>query len=256
MPIRRVIDPSMPLDDRTTFSPGDPEPRVCAATMIAADGWNVARLELGSHSGRHCDAPFHFLEERPRLDALPLERFLGPGVVVDATGLAPRTPIGWDPVAPHAARLRPGAIVLLRTGWDDHRGTDADFDHPTLDGDACAAILERGVRTIGIDAINLDETRRAELDRSTFRCHAQISAVGGVIVENLVGLGAIDFPDPARQRAAAARARRRRRPGACGRDRGAGLTPWPPLRPASARACAPGAATAASPWPSSPHAAA
>jgi kynurenine formamidase len=125
MPIRRVIDLSMPLDDRTPFYPGDYEPRVCAATTIATDGFNVARLELGSHSGTHCDAPFDFLEDGARLDALPLERFLGPGVVVDATGLAPRTPIGWDVVAPHAARLGPGAIVLLRTGWDAHRGTDA-----------------------------------------------------------------------------------------------------------------------------------
>ena len=53
MPIGRVIDLSMPLDDGTPFYPGDPEPRVCAATTIAADGFNVARLELGSH----CDAP-------------------------------------------------------------------------------------------------------------------------------------------------------------------------------------------------------
>jgi len=52
MPIRRVIDLSMPLDARTPFCPGDPEPRIFAATTIAADGFNVARLALGSHSPR------------------------------------------------------------------------------------------------------------------------------------------------------------------------------------------------------------
>jgi kynurenine formamidase len=196
MPIRRVIDLSMPLDDRTPFYPGDPEPRICAATTIAAGGFNVARLELGSHSGTHCDAPFHFLEDGARLDDLPLERFVGPGVVVDVIGLDPRTAIGWERIAPYADRLAPGAIVLLRTGSDAHRDTGAYFDHPFLDGDACAAILERGVRTIGIDAINLDETPEGPLDRDRFRCHAAISAAGGVIVENLVGLAAVDFPDP------------------------------------------------------------
>jgi kynurenine formamidase len=196
MPIRRVIDLSMPLDERTPFYPGDPEPVVCAATTIAADGFNVARLELGSHSGTHCDAPFHFLEDGLRLDALPLERFVGPGVVVDATGLAARTAIGWDRIEPHADRVGPGVIVLLRTGWDEHRDTDAYFDHPFLDGDACAELLARGVRTVGIDAINLDETPRGALDRARFRCHRHISEAEGVIVENLVGLGAVDFADP------------------------------------------------------------
>src|SRR5215211_681696 len=196
MPIRRIVDLSMPLDERTPFYPGDPEPRICAATTIAAGGFNIARLELGSHSGTHCDAPFHFLEDGARLDDLPLERFVGPGVVVDVAGLDPRTAIGWERIEPYAERLAPGAIVLLRTGWDAHRDTGPYFDHPFVDGDACEAILERGVRTIGIDAINLDETPRAELDRARFRCHAAISAAGGVIVENLTGLGAIDFADP------------------------------------------------------------
>ena len=196
MPIRRVVDLSMPLDERTPSYPGDPAPAICAATTIAADGFNVSRLELGSHSGTHCDAPYHFDPAGARLDELPLERFLGPGVVVDVTGLEPRAAIGWDRLAPRAAAFGPGAIVLIRTGWDAHRGDHAYFAHPYLDGEACARLLELGVRTIGIDAINLDETPAGELDLARFRCHAQISAAGGVIVENLVGLGAIDFTDP------------------------------------------------------------
>ena len=191
MPVRRVIDLSMPLDERTPFYPGDPEPRICAAQTIAADGF-----ELGSHSGTHCDAPFHFREGGARLDELPFERFLGRGVVLDVTGLAPRAAIGWDLLAPHAPALGPGVIVLLRAGWDAHRETGAYFEHPYLDGDACARLLDAGVRTIGIDAINLDETPAGDLDLERFRCHAPISDAGGVIVENLVGLGAIDFPEP------------------------------------------------------------
>lgn len=196
MPIRRVVDISMPLDERTPAYPGDPQPRICAAATIADDGFNVSRLDLGSHSGTHCDAPYHFLDDGARLDDLPLERFIGPGIVIDAWGLAPRTPITWERIAPHASRLGRGVIVLLHTGWDEHRGTDAYFDHPYLDGDACEQLVESGVLTVGIDAINLDETPVGELDRSRFRCHALISRAGGVIVENLARLGAVDFPDP------------------------------------------------------------
>jgi kynurenine formamidase len=196
MPVRRVIDLSMPLDERTPFYRGDPESRICAAQTIAADGFNVSRLELGSHSGTHCDAPFHFREDGARIDELPFERFLGRGVVVDVTGLAPRTAIGWDRLAPYAAALGPGVIVLLRTGWDAHRETAVCFEHPSLDGDGCARLLDAGVRAIGIDALNLDETLAGDVALERFCCHAQISDAGGVIVENLVGVKAIDFPDP------------------------------------------------------------
>ena len=96
--------------------------------------------------------------------------------MVDVTGLAPRTPITWEHLAPAADAFGPGVIVLLRTGWDVHRESDAYFTHPYLDGDACARLLALGVRTIGIDAINIDETPAGDLDLERFRCHAQISA--------------------------------------------------------------------------------
>jgi kynurenine formamidase len=187
----RVVDLSIPIDETTPFYPGDPEPRVCAAQTIARDGFNVSRLELGSHSGTHCDAPFHFLADGATLDEVPLERFVGPGVLVDATGLEPRTPIGWERLAARADAFRPGAIVLLHTGWDARRTDRSYFEHPYLDGDACERLLGTGVRTIGIDAINIDETPTRELDRATFRCHAAISGASGVIVENLANLQAL-----------------------------------------------------------------
>jgi kynurenine formamidase len=187
----RVVDLSIPIDGTTPFYPGDPEPRVCAATTIARDGFNVSRLELGSHTGTHCDAPFHFLEDGPTLDQLPLERFVGPGVLVDATGLEPRAPITWERLEERADAFGPGAIVLLHTGWDARRTDPSYFDHPYLDGDACERLLATGVRTIGIDAINIDETPAGDLDRATFRCHGAISAAAGVIVENLANLQAL-----------------------------------------------------------------
>lgn len=189
----RVIDLSIPLDDRTPFYPGDPQPRVRPATTIAADGFAVSHLELGSHSGTHCDAPSHFLEGGLTLEQLPLERFVGPGVLVDAADLAPRAPITWERLAPlhDAGALRAGAIVLLRTGWDAHRADQLAFDHPYLDGDCAERLVELGVLTVGIDAVNLDETPAGELDRATFRCHAAILGAGGVIVENLAGLEAL-----------------------------------------------------------------
>lgn len=186
----------MPIDDRTPYYPGDPRPVVCPATTIAREGVNVSRLDIGSHTGTHCDAPYHFLEDGLRLDELPLERFVGPGVVIDCTRVGPRTPLTTNLLEPYGEQLGPGVIVLLHTGWDVRSTPETIFDHPFLDAAACSALLDRGVRTIGIDAINIDETPAGPIDRSRFPCHEAISRAGGVIIENLVGLRGVDFADP------------------------------------------------------------
>jgi kynurenine formamidase len=104
--------------------------------------------------------------------------------------------ITWAHVEPVAEAIEPGCIVLLHTGWSRHYGTDAYFDNPYLDAGACRELLARGVRTFGIDAINIDETPDSEHPGIGFPVHHLIAAAGGIICENLTGLAAIDFAEP------------------------------------------------------------
>lgn len=192
MHVRRVVDLSVPLDDRTPVWPGDPPVRLTAAATIARDGYNLLAVHMGSQSGTHCDAPYHFLAGGARVDALDLRLFTGPGVLVDVRGRPDRYPIGVADVAPYLDRVGPGTIAVLHTGWSDHRIPTEDMHgHPYLGADACRALLDRGVRTIGLDTPNIDETPSA-----TYPCHHMIAEAGGVIVENLTNLAAVDFPDP------------------------------------------------------------
>ena len=113
---------------------------------------------MGSQTGTHVDAPFHFSETGLKIDEVPLDRFVGTGVIVDARSVGARGSIGWDYIAPVADQITPGCIVILHTGWSAHYGTDAYFENPYLDADACRRLIELGVRTFAIDAINIDET--------------------------------------------------------------------------------------------------
>ena len=187
--VRRVVDLSVPLDDRTPVYPGDPPVRLTPAATIARDGYNLLAVRMGSQSGTHCDAPYHFREGGARVDALDLRLFAGPGVIVDVRGRPDRYPIAVPDLAPHLDRVGPGTIVVLHTGRPDH-------DHPYLAADACRALLDRGVRTIGLDTPNVDETPDDWHPGGTYPCHHMIAEAGGVIVENLANLAAVDFPDP------------------------------------------------------------
>ncbi len=196
MRITRLVDLSVPVGPATVVYPGDPAPRLTVHSTIERDGFNLLDVHIGSQSGTHVDAPYHFEEQAPRIDEVPLERFLGPAVVVDASGVGPRGRVTWEHVAPVADRLGEGVVVLLHTGWSRHYGTAAYFDNPFLDAEACRRILESGVRTICIDAINLDETPDDEHPGEGFPVHHLIARAGGVIGENLRRLEEVDWADP------------------------------------------------------------
>lgn len=196
MNVTRIVDLSVPVGPETVVYPGDPAPELTVHSTVAEHGFNLLDVHLGSQTGTHVDAPYHFSPSGSRIDAVPLERFLGRGVVVDATGLAARGRITADHLAPHAASFGPGVVVLLRTGWSGHYGSPRYFEHPYLDATACRLLLDAGVRTIGIDAINLDETPDDGHPGEGYPVHHLIAAADGVIIENLTGLDRIDWPDP------------------------------------------------------------
>jgi kynurenine formamidase len=194
--VHGIVDLSHPLDDGTPVYPGDPVARFAPATTIDEHGYNVLHVAMGSQTGTHVDAPFHFLADGPRIDELPLELFIAPAVVADVRGRDPHAAITWDDLAPVADRLGPGRMLVLHTGWDAHWGTDAYFDHPFLDGDAAERIVAAGVRTIGLDALSLDETVPGGEPSGGFAAHLAVLGAGGVIIENLRGLAALRSPEP------------------------------------------------------------
>ena len=184
MRVRRVIDLSHRVDEDTQVYPGDPAVRLEPATTIAVDGVNVLNVHIGSHSGTHVDAPYHFVEDGERIDTM------------DVRGKSPRERITVEDLRPYEGRLSEGVVAVLRTGWDEHYGTARYYDHPFLDRRAAQLIVDAGVRTVAIDALNVDETVLEGPHPEGYPAHHLILGAGGVIAENLTNLEVVDFPDP------------------------------------------------------------
>jgi kynurenine formamidase len=121
---------------------------------------------LGTHNSTHVDAPWHYNsqirgERAQTIDELPLEWFLAPGVVIDATGKADGE--GVD-VADFEAGLEaaghslaPLDIVLVRTGRDAfYSELDYIARGPAVTAEATRWLFDRGVRVMGIDAWGWD----------------------------------------------------------------------------------------------------
>lgn len=81
----RVIDLSATLESGMRVYPGDPPVRIDVRSSIEHDGWELRHIAMGSHTGTHADAPSHMLSGGASIDRLPLDRFMGPAVLADAT---------------------------------------------------------------------------------------------------------------------------------------------------------------------------
>ena len=192
------VDLSHTLDEKTQVYPGDPSFRCCPLLTIDHDGNNVASISMGSHTGTHVDAPYHFVQEGKRIDEVALSQFIGTTVVVDLSSKTPRERITWCDLAPYAETLKrhvsenaTGVILLIRTDWSKHWGSDMYFEHPYLAREAAEGIVAIGVRTFGTDTLSPDETYVDPEVESDFAAHQVILGAGGVIAENLTNLQAI-----------------------------------------------------------------
>jgi arylformamidase len=147
-----ILDVSVLVRPGMVVWPGDPEVRAELAIAIA-DGSeaNVTRLELGTHTGTHVDAPVHFLDGAEGADALPLDALVGPCVVVEATTAGRELgPEAFGGVADGVER------VLFKTRnsqlWERDEFVE---DFVSLGEAAAEEVVRRGLRLVGIDYLSI-----------------------------------------------------------------------------------------------------
>ena len=161
-------------------------------------------FSTSEHGGTHIDAPVHFAERHQTVEAIPLERLVGPAVVVDVTKAAAANADYLVTVADLTAfeaahgRIPDKTILLLRTGfssrWPDavrylgtaERGDAAvrQLHFPGLDPEAARWLVDnRAIHAIGIDTASIDYGQSTE-----FRTHRILGAADIPGLENLTAL--------------------------------------------------------------------
>ena len=199
-----VVDLSLPVTAGMAVYPGDPEVRIAPALTVGADGVAVARLDLGTHTGTHLDAPAHSIAGGRTVERIALELLVGAARVlrVGPEPTAPGESITEDRLA-DAIPDRLPSIVCIATGWDAHFGTAAALRHPSISLDLARLLWERGARVLGVDCFSPDPTAGdaesgAEAgeadagDADPMPVHQFWLGGDGVIVENLARLA--DLP--------------------------------------------------------------
>ncbi len=143
-------DVSIPLRPGMTVWPGDPEFQFAPVGRIAQRaGCNTSLLTFCTHTGTHCDAPWHFEEDGKKLHEIDPAVFFGEALVMEfpETGLI------------RAGDLGPGKLpsrVLFKTRNSEYP-IEAPFntEYVAIDAEAARRMVEEGVRLAGVDYLSV-----------------------------------------------------------------------------------------------------
>jgi arylformamidase len=135
--------------------PGDPQQKFELYSKLEEGGANVTRIVLGSHTGTHVDAQWHFLQDGKSVDNEPLAKFISEAVVVDMSS----KPAGEGITAGDLshADVKENDIMLVYTGTGDRR---TDFTY--IDFSAAQWMVSHGIKCVAIDTLSVEKYGRKD----------------------------------------------------------------------------------------------
>jgi arylformamidase len=169
--VSRIYDISVPIRSGGLVYPGNPEVDIALQQAVAKGaGANVSTIRFGSHTGTHADAARHFFDDGQTVDRIPLERLIGPALLLSFPD---------DIRSVGAAELRAHDIkgqtrILLRTRNSAFL-SQKEFvkDYTYLAPDGSQYLVDQGVELVGIDYLSIEQfhsghhlTHRTLLERS------------------------------------------------------------------------------------------
>ncbi|BAV05726.1 Kynurenine formamidase [Filimonas lacunae] len=141
---------------------GLPAPVICdylsreKSKSLYAEGteFQIGKIEMVSNTGTYIDCPFHRFEHGKDLSEIELEAFANlEAITIQAKGV---TEVGIEYFTAKEIRNK---AVLVHTGWAQHWNTEKYFEnHPYVTAEAAEWLRDCGVKLVGIDSHNIDNT--------------------------------------------------------------------------------------------------
>lgn len=143
--------------------------------------FQIGKIEMITNTGTYLDCPFHRYADGKDLSEINIANLMDiEGIVISINHK--------ETLAIHADFFRGkelrGRAVLVNTGWDQYWNTDMYLEnHPFLTEDAARYLADCGVKLVGIDSMNIDDTNGKSRPVHSILLQEEI-----LIVEHLCGL--------------------------------------------------------------------
>jgi arylformamidase len=157
--------------------PGDPPFQVTPFFQRSkGDRFNLSLLSMATHLGTHVDPPAHYLDGGATVDQIPVDVFVGPGIVLDMTGKPwiDRSDLEGAPIGdyPRVLLKTDNGPKLLKAEFDEN------YVHLTQSG--ARYLVERGACLVGIDYLSIEAYHNTNAPVHTILAEAGVLVVEGV----------------------------------------------------------------------------
>jgi arylformamidase len=176
--VSRIYDISVPIRSGGIVYPGNPEIDITLQQAVAKGaGANVSAIRFGSHTGTHADASRHFFDDGQPVDQIPLDRLIGPALLVSFPDDV--RAVGAAELKAHDLRGR--KRILLRTR-NSALLSQKQFapDYTYLAPDGAEYLVDKGIELVGIDYLSIEQFHSGH-----HRTHRTLLAKSVVILEGL-----------------------------------------------------------------------
>lgn len=178
----KIHDISLSLYTGMPVYPGDPPVVLKAVRSISEhEGINISFISMGSHTGTHMDAPFHYFEEGFTVDNIPLSRLIGPAKVIEVKTDKIILPIHFLDKS-----IEKGDNILFKTSNSNlwvKEGFQKDFVYLSME--AAEYLAEKKVNLVGIDYLSIDSYTNEESPNHRILLSENIIILEGLDLSNV-----------------------------------------------------------------------
>jgi kynurenine formamidase len=190
----RIVDLTVPIGPDTYSPPSVNQPIGIQQYFKEPGFWMVSEITMMLHAGSHVDFTKHYVEDGETAEQVLLDRCCGEAVLIDLTPIEPDHEITAGDLAAVAPEIRPGDIVLVRTGWSDIAWGDFPGYYtgsPACSPDAARWLVGTGAKAIGFDCFPERAAKKQSYLPEEFVIHQIIGDSGAILMQGLTNLGSL-----------------------------------------------------------------
>ncbi len=126
-------------------------------------GRNGSICNASIHLASHMDGEIHFYPAGRSIGKVPLEEWVGPGVIADISHLVSNSSVYTPKMIHDVVDIRKGDILIIKTGWHKYGWNSPESDefrymvnHPGPSPDFSDWCVDMQIKWIGVDAVSAD----------------------------------------------------------------------------------------------------
>jgi kynurenine formamidase len=158
----RIVDLTLTIENKADFSmfprheiwgQGEMPTKI---EVLPGEDWPIHWFQMSTESYTHVHVPRNLFEKGWSIEKVPVDYFVGDGVVFDMSDKKEREPIKAADFKRTKNDVKKGDIAIIRTGWTDRKWGTREFwvDMPYLAGDGCDWLIAKGVKGLVMDTYN------------------------------------------------------------------------------------------------------